>query len=162
MKTINLGRHGDKGYAKVDDVDFAHLNKFTWTPVTRGRNTYAVTNKYNHGNHLVYMHHEIMGENLDFSIDHQDRDGLNNQRSNLRQCNAAQNLRNKRKPINGKGQYIGVHMYIEKNRTKWRAVIGHDGTVEHLGMFDDEFSAAVAYDEAAKKYFGEFANLNFG
>ena len=33
--------------------------------------------------------------------------------------------------------------------------------IKFLGGFEDEIKAGKAYDEAAKKYHGEFANLNF-
>ena len=36
-----------------------------------------------------------------------------------------------------------------------------DGKLIHLGYFIDEMDAASAYDEAAMKYHGDFARLNF-
>ena len=44
---------------------------------------------------------------------------------------------------------------------QWRARIGVNSGSMYLGYFYNELEAAKAYDEAAKKYHGEYANLNF-
>jgi hypothetical protein len=41
------------------------------------------------------------------------------------------------------------------------AKIRYQGKRIWLGSFKDEIEAAKAYDEAAKKYHGEYARLNF-
>ena len=55
-------------------------------------------------------------------------------------------------------QYRGV----AKNRKRWSAKIKHGGPIAlHLGTFDTAEQAALAYDEAAIRYHGSSAKLNF-
>jgi hypothetical protein len=49
----------------------------------------------------------------------------------------------------GTSQFKGVSWH--KSRSKWRAEISIDGTITHLGYFNDEEVAARAYDEAAAR-----------
>jgi hypothetical protein len=56
-------------------------------------------------------------------------------------------------------QYIGI--YFEKRTGRWIARIEHNNKRIWIGRYDSEIDAALAYDDAAKKYHGEFARLNF-
>ena len=55
--------------------------------------------------------------------------------------------------------YKGVHWH--KCHRKWLARITFEKRTIHLGYFPSEIEAAKAYDRGAKKYHGQFANLNF-
>jgi hypothetical protein len=68
-------------------------------------------------------------------------------------------MRNRRKKKNTTSQFVGVNFY--KPSKKWDSRITHQGKRIKLGRFVSEIEAARAYDEAAKKYYGEFARLNF-
>src|SRR2546429_607790 len=92
-------------------------------------------------------------------IDHSDGNPLNNLRSNLRIATTSQNNANIGKLGKGKTSlYKGTH--FNKATQLWRSSIVINNQWNHLGYFDIEIEAAIAYNHAAKKYFGEFAYLN--
>lgn len=147
--------------AIVDDGDYESLCCYKWR-VRPGRYClYAMrdTPRIGGRKNTVSMHREIMGlERGDLKlIDHIDGDGLNNQRFNLRVCNNSQNLQSQAKRRGG-SQYKGVSW--TQREQKWRSAIKVNGRRLHLGYFDNESKAAMAYDRAAKEHFGEFARLN--
>jgi hypothetical protein len=77
-------------------------------------------------------------------IDHIDRNKSNNNIDNLRLATRTQNERNKVK----KGYRFEAG--------KWRAKITINGKDKHLGMFDTEDEARIAYLTAAKPIHGEY------
>lgn len=50
--------------------------------------------------------------------------------------------------------------YVAHCRRKWRAN-GWDGKPVHLGLFETQLAAALAYDAWARVAYGEFARVNF-
>lgn len=144
--------------AIIDDEDFDKINKYSWYARRARHGYYATANDIPWAlNNIVHMHNIIMGKAPNgLIVDHRDRDGLNNQKSDLRFSTPSQNGSN-RTPW-GASKYLGVSKV--KGRERWRSFIGVDRKNIYLGIFSTEESAALAYNEAAKKYKGEFANLN--
>jgi len=165
MKTVPL--HGKKAagrVALVDDEDYDLVMQYRWflfEEKKQGRRTkgpYAIANSRTADRHtIVRMHCLIMDAK---GIDHMDHDGLNNQRHNLRVATTTQNNQNMRVRSTGKtSRYKGVYWPVK--RRIWCARIHVNHQVRALGDFASELEAAYAYDAAARKYFGEFACLNF-
>lgn len=91
-------------------------------------------------------------------VDHCDGNKLNNALSNLRWCTNVENSRNTLKRYGTSSHYKGVS--YDKRTKKWRARIVVDGSEIFLGRHSTQEEAANAYNEAAKKFHKEFANLN--
>jgi len=150
-------------FAIVDDIDFEWLSKYKWCAYKGGNTFYASRLYYRDGKRTtISMHREILGLKHDDprQTDHQNRNGLHNWRDNLRACNTSQNKQNGNPYRKSSSKYKGVSWH--KGHCKWHAYIKADGHLIWLGYFTTEIEAAQAYDTAAKEYFKEFANLNFG
>lgn len=157
MKTIPLTQGL---FAVVDDADYDRVAGFRWSASKTKTNVYGVRKVRTPAGRTTsqLLHRFILGvTHRKIDVDHIDHDGLNCQRSNLRQCVRGENDGNRRK-THGSSQYKGVSW--SKDKGKWRACITIEKTV-HLGYFTDEMQAALAYDTAARIRFGVMANCNF-
>jgi len=91
-------------------------------------------------------------------IDHKDRNGLNNRKSNLRIATASQNAANSIASPKKKVPWKGVSFKPKKNLYIVQLV--KDGIKKDFGLFKNPLLAAARYNEVAIEYHGEFARLN--
>jgi len=143
-------------FAIVDAKDYYYLSQFQWYALHGKRTFYACRRK---NGKTIKMHRLITNAPSHLVVDHIDHNGLNNRRSNLRLCTAAQNTRNAAPSTGATSKYKGVHWY--RDAKKWVAEIYLNRKKYHLGYFTDEIEAAKAYDKKAKVLHGQFACLNF-
>ncbi len=155
-------------YALVDNWNYEWLNQFKWGYGAKyGREKhlqgYAVRSIPKKERILgqrgsISMHNLILNTPKGKCADHKDGNTLNNQENNLRTVTYAQNSMNSKKMKNSTSKYKGV--YWGKRERRWRVSIKISGKEMYIGVFTDEIKAALAYNEKAKEYFGEFAYLN--
>ena len=90
-----------------------------------------------------------------FCVDHIDRDKENNISSNLRWTTSSENNMNKPKGSRAStSRFKGVYWNLEKK--KWQVHFGR----KHIGYFDNEADAAIAYNQKAIEKFGDIAYVN--
>lgn len=163
MKEIYLscqGKNKNKYVAFVDDEDYYKVSKYRWH-VHFNKSTYYA--KTNIGNGKKLRMHRFIMDLKDFEyVDHIDGNGYNNKKNNLRICNLNQNSCNRKS--SGEIKYLGVYIMKIKNKGKiykyYRANITKNNKGIYLGLFKSAEKAAIAYNNAAIKYHGDFARIN--
>lgn len=146
--------------ALIDEEDFDDINQFKWCAARSRNHWYALRRDYQSGK-SVLMHRQLLNvvdAGTEIKVDHINNNGLDNRRFNLRLATNSQNLANSFSAF-GKSKYKGVSPGWKSG--KWRAGIKLNYISIHLGTYNSEEEAALAYDKAARDLFGEYAQLNF-
>jgi hypothetical protein len=162
-----------KGWvAWVEESDYEELARWIWSatggPSRKSGPVYAVRRAPGgrRSTPTVWMHREIMSDTLPqgMFVDHREYRDLirvvDNRRCNLRPATEQENARYSRKVKRGASIYKGVSQTGRKGQF-WQARIRVEGRCKELGCYGTPERAALAYDEAAPRYFGDFAWTNF-
>lgn len=148
-------------FALIDNEDQELVLPYKWYAMGPTGKEHAVR-KDKVTRKAVWMHRVILDAQLDQPLqpplmcDHVNRNGLDNRRINLRFCLRKQNLWNQG-PRPGH-KYKGI--WWNESHNRWAANISAHGIKYYVGEFKTDIEAALAYNEAAKFLFGEFAYLN--
>lgn len=154
----NIGRK-NKVNIIIDKEDLDRITKEGWS-MSLTEHGYIFCNKYigkidgKYKYDRKYLHRIITGAPKHLTVDHIDRNPLNNSRSNLRVCTMANNNKNKRLR-NG-----SVGVYWHKQLNKWASQITKNGKRFSVGVFTDKKEAQIAYNKMARKLHGKYARLN--
>lgn len=148
----------------IDLNDLPNVMKFehTWypQPFSDRKEFYAagkIKNKFGKRT-TMFLHRWITSAPDDIVVDHKNHKTLDNRKTNLRLCSISENTRNQRNQTNKSSIFKGVH--FDNNAKKFRSQIYLNCKRIHLGLFQTEYDAAKAYNEAAIQLFGDFAKLN--
>jgi hypothetical protein len=147
-----------RGYVTVVDEDDAEfVSRWNWEPsvsMGRRRTVYALRRGPRPERPTILLHRAILCAGPDEFVDHINGNGLDNRRANLRLCSRSDNQCN-RGPAKGR-RFKGVAPHGDR----YKVAIRRHGVFYHLGVFDTEVEAAIAYNEAAIVLHGAFAHLN--
>ncbi len=148
-------------FTVIDADDFERVSKFKW----QFSGGYARRSQYISGSGRRAKKKAVLWVLARFllnfpeggHVDHVNGDCLDNRKSNLRHCTQMQNIRNQKSRATSGLKGVKKTGWGGKS---WMANICVNYEQIYLGCFYDKRTAALVYNNAAQKYFGEFARLN--
>jgi hypothetical protein len=117
--------------ALIDDEDFELVNKFKWCAEKR-RNTFYASTCLVDGR-VFHMHSLILLKTTGHEVDHDNRNGLDNRRLNLKLVTRSQNNLNSGLRRDNTTKIKGV--YYNKSNKNWYARISVNKKWIYLGSF---------------------------
>ena len=146
-----------KGYFAIcDNKDFKYLSQFKWSIDGSGYPQRMI--KTDKGWRPIRMHRDLLKLKPSELADHRNGVKTDHRRRNIKKCSRLENNRNVGLRKNNKTGYKGVH--FNKERNVYQSYINVNRKHIYLGAFNCQINAAEAYNTAAIRYHGEFANLN--
>lgn len=137
---LNIQKH----IVLIDDEDRSLICSYNWTIAEREHTNYAITTK---SGNTFYMHRLIMGAGPgDPEVDHENRNGLDCRRFNLRFITKSGQLRNRK--LKNKTGFTGVELMPSG---RYIARIRIDDIKKSIGTFDTAEEAGAAYQAAYEK-----------
>jgi len=168
-----VGREEIAAHSLLDKADYYKCCRVMWTLGAggysvmrlsrRNRSRLGIESKHGRGdkNKPQQLHRFLLEvkDNLTM-VDHINHTPLDNRRCNLRLCTRQDNARNCRKSTDSTSSFKGVYNCKGNKSKPWKATIGLNRKLIHLGYYTSESTAAKAYNTKALELFGEFAHLN--
>lgn len=157
---LGKGKHKHHRYAMVDEDEVERVIRHKWYAAASDKTFYARATclkalPAHHRNLHNFILRTLPGER----VDHENGDGLDCRKGNLRKATPQQNSFNtfKTESPHVTSRFKGVSI---SSGGKWIAQITKDGSPRLIGLYAEEEEAAKAYDAEALKLFGAFAKTN--
>ena len=154
-------RRLDGGFVmvKLTPVDYSIGMRHKWR---LDRDGYACTNVFDvklRRSTRLALHRLVARAPGGILVDHVFANKLDCRRAALRHATGSENAANRRASRLGRSsRYRGVTLHRQSGR--YQAQCEHAGIYHYLGLYDDQESAARAYNAKARQLWGKFANLN--
>lgn len=131
----------------IDSEDFNFLNQYKWSLKKDCKTSYAQTwIKENNKWKRIVMHRLLLNPPPKIKVDHINRNGLDNRRSNLRLVTNSESAINRSTFKNNKVGHKGIH----KSKNKYVARIQINNKRIMLGSFENLDDAIKAYKDASE------------